>query len=96
VTHGLGNFATHLDRAVVEAFRAGDMEKARHGQAAIARANDATFYAVPRNAAATTNVVLAALGVCGEATFSPIAQLNPAEREKVRSGLPGLGLAAIA
>jgi 4-hydroxy-tetrahydrodipicolinate synthase len=92
VTGGLGNFATHMDRAVIEAFRAGDMARAQRGQAAIARANDATFFAVPRNAAATAKVVLAALGVCGEATFPPVAGLTPSERERVVNRLPELGL----
>lgn len=96
VTGGLGNFATHLDRAVVDAFRGGDMTKARAGQVAIARANAATFFAVPRNAAATAKVVLAAVGVCGEATFPPVAGLTAAERERVRGKLPEIGIKVIA
>jgi 4-hydroxy-tetrahydrodipicolinate synthase len=96
VTGGLGNFATHLDRAVIDAFRAGDMASARAAQAEIARANSATFFAVPRNAAATTKVVLSALGICGEATFPPIAGLTAVERERVRSRLPELGLRVVA
>lgn len=96
VTGGLGNFATHLDRALIDAFRNGDMARAREAQAAIVRANAATFFAVPRNAAAIAKVVLAALGVCGEATFPPIAPLAPEERARVHNGLAELGWNAIA
>lgn len=96
VTGGLGNFATHLDRAVVDTFRAGNMTKARAAQAAIAHANAATFFAVSRNAAATAKSVLAAVGVCGEATFPPVMRLTAAERERVRSQLPEIGLKVIA
>jgi 4-hydroxy-tetrahydrodipicolinate synthase len=92
VTGGLGNFATHLDRAVIDAFRVGDMARARAGQSAIGRVNAATFFALPRNAASITKAVLAALGICGEATFPPVAPLTAAESDVVRRNFAALGL----
>jgi hypothetical protein len=54
--------------------------------------NAATFFALPRNAASITKAVLAALGICGEATFPPVAPLTAAESDVVRRNFAALGL----
>jgi len=94
VTGALGNFANHLDRAVIDAFNAGDMKRAREAQAAVVATVDAVFFSLPRNAAATTKAILAELGICGVATFAPIAAVTPAEADALRRVLPSLGLKA--
>lgn len=95
VTGALGNFALHLDRALLDAHSSGDADGARAAQAAIVRAN-AAFFAMPRNAAAITKAALAALGICGAETFPPIDGLTAAEHTLIRSGLAELGLKTIA
>ncbi|MBX3576653.1 MAG: dihydrodipicolinate synthase family protein [Rhizobiaceae bacterium] len=92
VTGALSNFAAHLDHALLKAFAAGDLPAARRAQAEIVRANASLFFAYPRNAAAVTKAILAHLGICGEAVFSPVAPLSDAERRAIIERLPSLGI----
>jgi 4-hydroxy-tetrahydrodipicolinate synthase len=94
VIGALSNFAPHLDNAVIAAVAEGDLARARQAQARITQAVDALFFGTPRNPAATTKTILAALGLCTEDVFPPLEPLSAEEKRAVLRGLPSLEIAS--
>ena len=94
VIGALSNFAAHLDNALLEAMRLADFSRARRAQAEIVRAVDGLFRSTPRNPATVTKVILARLGLCGEAVFPPLDPLAGSEKRQILEQLPSLGIVA--
>lgn len=94
VMGALSNFAAHLDNELIAAFSAGDVSRCRRAQAEIVRAVEALFHGVPRNPAATSKVILASMGICGDSVFAPLAPLTESEKAAIIGLLPSFGIAA--
>jgi 4-hydroxy-tetrahydrodipicolinate synthase len=94
LTHGadgvigaLSNFAPGLDRDVIDAVASGDIGRARRAQSEIVRANELLFLGMRRNPAIITKVILASLGICGEAVFPPLSPLDALEKCSILDAL---------
>ena len=87
-TGAIGGVAPWVERAVYEAFLAGDLSRARRAQARLEAFQEIFGFTAEANAAVATKVALASLGLCDELPVEPFAKLPAAQAQRIRDGLP--------
>ncbi len=87
-TGAIGGVAPWIERAVYDAFRAGDLPRARLAQARLEAFQEIFGFTAEANAALATKVALASLGLCDELPAEPFATLPAAQALRIREALP--------
>ena len=86
VTGMLGTVLPHLEIAILDAFRAGDIEGALDAQRRLHEFQEWLF--LPgRNTIACAKAALEAMGICGRSTWPPIAALDDADAARITEGI---------
>ncbi len=88
-TGAIGGVAPWIELAVYEAFRAGDLPRARRAQARLEAFQEIFGFTADANAAIATKVALSSLGLCEATPAEPFAPLPSAEAQRIRQSLPG-------
>lgn len=86
-TGAIGGVAPWVELAVYDAFRAGDIQRARKAQARLEEFQELFGFTAESNAAIATKVALASLGLCGITPVPPFAPLPEAQAKRIRAGL---------
>lgn len=86
-TGAIGGVAPWIELAVLDAFRAGDIERARRAQARLEAFQDIFGFTAEANAAIATKVALASLGLCGETPAPPFQPMPEAPAQRLRAAL---------
>jgi 4-hydroxy-tetrahydrodipicolinate synthase len=86
-TGAIGGVAPWVELAVYDAFRAGDIARARKAQARLEAFQDLFGFTAEANAAIATKAALASLGLCGATPVQPFAPLPEAQARRIRRGL---------
>ena len=88
VTGAIGGVAPWIELAVYEAFRAGDLPRARRAQARLEAFQEIFGFTAESNAAIATKVALASLGLCAETPVEPFAPMPDEQARRLRAALP--------
>jgi 4-hydroxy-tetrahydrodipicolinate synthase len=86
-TGAIGGVAPWIELAVYDAFRAGDIEKARRAQARLEAFQDIFGFTAEGNAAIAAKVALASLGLCGDKPAEPFETLPGPQAQRLRAAL---------
>ncbi len=87
-TGAIGGVAPWIELAVYDAFRAGDLPRARRAQARLEAFQEIFGFTAEANAALATKVALSSLGLCNEIPAEPFAILPAAQAQRIRQALP--------
>ncbi|MBM3538620.1 MAG: hypothetical protein FJX55_12395 [Alphaproteobacteria bacterium] len=86
-TGAIGGVAPWIELAVYDAFRAGDIERARRVQARLEAFQDIFGFTAEANAAIATKVALASLDLCGDTPAEPFETLPGPQAQRLRVAL---------